>query len=152
MSYQGRSTAARAIGKALNADYAMEGTLRREQNTLHLSAQLIKVADGSSVWGQQFDRDVKEIFQVRSEIARGIAGALSIELSPSEREAAGLDGNYALAQIALAQTYLQRIEWDIDPDPKWIDEAAPLLDKASAIDSIQADLHLGYATLNPDIS
>jgi tetratricopeptide (TPR) repeat protein len=155
---------------------------------LHLSARLIKVADGGSLWGQQFDRDVKEIFQVRSEIVHGIAGALSIELSPSERKtlariptsnldaydyylkgciafdqctsdgnkqaekmfrkAVGLDKNYALAQIGLAQTYLQRIEWDIDPDPKWIDEAAPLLDKASAIDSTQADLHLGYATLH----
>jgi len=188
MSYQGRSTAARAIGKALNADYVMEGTLRREQNMLHLSTRLIKVADGGSVWGQQFDRDVREVFQVRSEIARGIAGALSIELSPSERKALAriptsnldaydyylkgriafdqctsdgnkqaekmfrkavdLDRNYALAQIGLAQTYLQRIEWDIDPDPKWIDEAAPLLDKAAAIDSTQADLHLGYATLH----
>ncbi len=187
LPYRGRSGSARTIGKALNAGYVMEGSVRRDQNQLHLTVQLNKVEDGTSVWTQTFDRDLKDIFQVQGEIARAIAGALSIELSPSEkksltqtsttsldaydlcqkgsqlsderslddnalaekafRKAIALDKNYAPAEIGLAQTYLRRIDWALDDDPKWLDEAESLLDQAAKIDPTAPELYLGYATM-----
>ncbi len=187
MPYEGHATAVRTIGKALNADYVLSGSAHRDRNKLQLSAQLTKIEDGSNVWSKEFNGDVKDVSQFHGEIAKGITGALTFEISSAERKtlarnltangdafdyylrgrlaldlgtaddneqaekffrkAVGSDKTFALAQIGLAQTLLQRIDADFDPDPKWVDQAGPILEKAAA-ESLTVDLHLAWSTLH----
>jgi len=64
------------------------------------------------------------------------------------RKAIALDGSYALALIGLAASYLQRVDWWIDADPQWLDQATTLLDRAAALDTTLAELYCESATLS----
>ncbi len=74
------------ISTRLNADYVLGGSLRRAGNRLRINAQLVDAGRDFPVWGERFDRELKDVFEVQEEIARSIAQALRIKLSPQEEQ------------------------------------------------------------------
>jgi len=74
------------IGQRLHATYMLEGSLRRAGNLLRITAQLVDTGTGHSVWGERYDRKIEDVFEVQEEIARCIAQALRISLTPQEDE------------------------------------------------------------------
>ncbi|HEX3817842.1 MAG TPA: protein kinase [Chthoniobacterales bacterium] len=86
MNYRGVQNA-RAIGRALNVSHVLEGGVRRDGQRVHLNVQLIDTQSDQPIWGEEFDRDLQDVFGVQSEIARDVADALEIELSPEEKAA-----------------------------------------------------------------
>ena len=87
MTYRDRPVTAPEVGRELNAAYVVSGSLRRAGNRLRVSAQLIQTGTGLAVWAERFDRQMEDVFEVQDEIARSIAGALRIKLSPHEAKA-----------------------------------------------------------------
>ena len=75
------------IGQQLGAAYVLTGTLRRAGNRLRISAQLIDTHTDFPLWSERFDREMKDVFEVQDEMARKIAEALRVTLSPQELEA-----------------------------------------------------------------
>jgi len=71
----------REIGARLNVSTVLEGSVRRVGDRVRISAQLISVKDGYRLWGDRFDRDMKDIFAVEDEIADQIARALKVALA-----------------------------------------------------------------------
>jgi serine/threonine protein kinase/Flp pilus assembly protein TadD len=78
------------VGQQLGAAYVITGTLRRAGARLRISAQLVDTATGFSLWSERFDREMKDVFEVQDEMARKIAEALRVTLSPEELEALAL--------------------------------------------------------------
>lgn len=74
----------RAIGGDLQVDAVLEGQIRRTGTRLSIAAQLVNVADGSLVWSERFDREVRDMFAIRDEIAWNIVRSLELTLSPGE--------------------------------------------------------------------
>ena len=74
------------IGARLNADYVLGGTLRRAGNRLRINAQLVDASRDFPVWAERYDRELKDVFEVQEEIARSIAQALRITLTPQEEQ------------------------------------------------------------------
>ena len=70
----------RDIGKALQVQAVLEGTVRRAGDRLRVSAQLTNVNDGLALWSDTYEREAKDVFQVQDDIARQIAGALQLKL------------------------------------------------------------------------
>jgi TolB-like protein len=70
----------RAIGKALGVSNLIEGSVRKDGNKVRITAQLIKAADGTHLWTESYDRELKSIFAVQEEIATAIAGAMQVPL------------------------------------------------------------------------
>ncbi len=68
------------IGRALNVETVLEGSVRKSGNQLRVTAQLINVADGFHLWSQSYDRELSNIFTVQDEIATAIVNALKLEL------------------------------------------------------------------------
>jgi tetratricopeptide (TPR) repeat protein len=64
--------------------------LRRAGNRLRITAQLVDTRTARSVWAERYDRELKDVFEVQDEIARSIAQALRITLSPQEEKAIAL--------------------------------------------------------------
>jgi non-specific serine/threonine protein kinase len=87
MTYRDRPVTAPEVGRELSASYVVSGSLRRAGNRLRVSAQLIQTTTGLAVWAERFDRQMEDVFEVQDEIARSIAGALRIKLSPHEARA-----------------------------------------------------------------
>lgn len=64
------------IGKDLGAQYVLEGGVRRSEQQVAITAQLIQISDQTQVWGESYERDLKELLRMESEVARVIAIAV----------------------------------------------------------------------------
>jgi len=84
LAYRDKPTAPTQVGQDLDATYVLSGSLRRAGNRLRITAQLIETRTRHSVWVERYDREMADVFEVQDEIARKIAQALRITLSPQE--------------------------------------------------------------------
>jgi non-specific serine/threonine protein kinase len=84
LAYRDKPVAPAQIGQDLDAAYVLSGSLRRAGNRLRITAQLIETRSRHSVWVERYDREMADVFEVQDEIARKIAQALRITLSPQE--------------------------------------------------------------------
>jgi serine/threonine protein kinase/Tfp pilus assembly protein PilF len=87
LAYRDRQVTPAQIGQQLKAAYVLAGSLRRAGNRLRINAQLVDTHTDFPLWSERYDREMKDVFEVQDEIARKIAEALRITLSPQEREA-----------------------------------------------------------------
>jgi serine/threonine protein kinase/Flp pilus assembly protein TadD len=86
LPYRDKSVTAPQVGRELNAAYVLSGSLRRAGNRLRITAQLVETHSGHALWAQRFDREMDDVFEVQDEIARNIAQAFRINLSPQEEQ------------------------------------------------------------------
>jgi serine/threonine-protein kinase len=84
-AFKGASQDIRTIGEKLRVRTVLEGSVRRADINLRVTAQLINVADGFHLWSRTYDREMKDVFAVQDEIARAIVNALkgTLESGPS---------------------------------------------------------------------
>jgi TolB-like protein len=82
-----RSVTGPQVGRELSAAFVLSGSLRRAGNRLRITAQLVETRTGHSAWAERYDRELKDVFELQDEIARKLAQALRITLSPQEEKA-----------------------------------------------------------------
>jgi TolB-like protein/DNA-binding winged helix-turn-helix (wHTH) protein len=70
------------VARGLGADFVLDGEVRRANGRIRISAQLVSAADQTSLWGDSFDREIVDEFDVQREVAAHVAGALAIEFLP----------------------------------------------------------------------
>ena len=87
LAFRDKSVTPAQIRDQLGAAYVLTGTLRRAGARLRINAQLVDTKTDFPMWSERFDREMKDVFEVQDEIARKIAEALRITLSPQELEA-----------------------------------------------------------------
>jgi serine/threonine protein kinase/TolB-like protein/Tfp pilus assembly protein PilF len=80
--FQGRQVAIPEIASTLGVANVLEGSVRRDGNTVRVTAQLIRAASGQNLWSQTYERNQKDIFQVQDEIAAAVVAALQLKLLP----------------------------------------------------------------------
>ena len=80
-AFKGRSEDIRKIGDALGVETVLEGSVRKADNKLRITAQLINVADGFRLWSQSFDREMQDVFAIQDDITRAIMAALKLRLA-----------------------------------------------------------------------
>lgn len=86
-SFKGKNANVSAIGEALKVNSVLEGSVRKSANRLRIGVQLINVADGYNLWSEQYDRELKDIFDVQDEIALAVVDALKVTLLGREKAA-----------------------------------------------------------------
>src|SRR6516165_4308810 len=87
LSFRDKPATPAQIGNILRASYVLTGTLRRAGNRLRITTQLVDTQTDFPMWSERYDREMKDVFEVQDEIARKIAEALRVTLSPQELEA-----------------------------------------------------------------
>jgi adenylate cyclase len=83
-AYKGKSADVRTIGRELGVRSVLEGSIRRVNNRVRITAQLINAADSAHLWAERYDRDLTDIFAVQDEVTHHIVDALKIKLTPNE--------------------------------------------------------------------
>jgi len=78
--FGGKDADVREIGKVLQVQTVLEGSVRKSGDKLRITAQLVKTTDGYHLWSRQFDRSLEDIFDIQQEIADSIAESLSVTL------------------------------------------------------------------------
>jgi len=79
-AFKGKNTDLREIGRALGVAHILEGSVRKAQNRVRITAQLINVEDGYHLWSDTFDRELDDIFAIQEEIATRVVGELTSAL------------------------------------------------------------------------
>jgi non-specific serine/threonine protein kinase len=87
LAFRDQSVTPQMVGQKLGASYVLTGTLRRSGARLRINAQLVDTHTDFPLWSERFDREMKDVFEVQDEMARKIAEALRVTLSPEELEA-----------------------------------------------------------------
>src|SRR5437667_1959136 len=85
-SYKGKDVDPRKIGNDLGVHAVLMGRLIQQGDNLTIRTELVNVADGTDLWGQQYNRKLADVFAVQEEIAKEISEKLSLKLSGAERQ------------------------------------------------------------------
>jgi len=88
--FKGKTDDSKTIGEKLGVYYLLEGSVRKSADRVRIAVALIKSADGANVWSETYDRELKDIFAVQSEIAGAVAKQLKVALLGNNGQAAQL--------------------------------------------------------------
>ena len=86
LAFRDKPVTAQQVGQQLDAGYVLEGSIRRAGNRVRITAQLVEVSTRHPVWAERYDRQLEDVFAIQEEIARSIAQALRITLTPHEEK------------------------------------------------------------------
>jgi serine/threonine protein kinase/tetratricopeptide (TPR) repeat protein len=86
LAFRDKPVTALQVGQQLGAGYVLEGSIRRSGNRVRITAQLVEVSTRHSVWAERYDRQLEDVFAIQEEIARSIAQALRVTLTPQEEK------------------------------------------------------------------
>jgi TolB-like protein/Tfp pilus assembly protein PilF len=85
MRYKGTAMPLPAIGRELNVDAVVEGSVRRAGDRVRVSAQLVHAATDRHLWARSYERDARDVLSLQTEVARAIAEEIQVTLTPKER-------------------------------------------------------------------
>ncbi len=140
-AFKNKNIDVREIGKILDVETLLEGSVRKSGSRLRITAKLAKVSDGSLLWLKSYDRELEDIFSIQENIAENVATSLQGVLTNKEKEAIRrpettlevyeyyLKGWYLLHQLVLR-------------------ESAKMFEKAIELDSSYAPAYAGLADAN----
>ncbi len=86
LAFRDKPVTAQQVGQQLGAAYVLEGSIRRAGSRVRITAQLVEASTRHSVWAERYDRQLEDVFAIQEEIARSIAQALRITLTPQEEK------------------------------------------------------------------
>ena len=84
-TYKGRPVKVKQVAEELGVRYVLEGSVRKSENRVRITAQLIDATTGHHLWSERYDRDLKDIFAVQDEITMKIVTALQVKLTEGEQ-------------------------------------------------------------------
>ncbi|CAN5713153.1 adenylate/guanylate cyclase domain-containing protein [soil metagenome] len=88
--FKGKTDDSRTIGQKLGVYYLLEGSVRKSADRVRIAVALIKAGDGANVWSGTYDRELKDIFALQSEIAGAVAKQLKVALLGNSGQTAPL--------------------------------------------------------------
>jgi adenylate cyclase len=85
-TYKGKAVKPDQVSRELGVRYMLEGSVRKANNRVRITAQLVDTTTGGHLWAERYDRDLQDIFAVQEEIAQRITAALALQLTQQEAE------------------------------------------------------------------
>jgi TolB-like protein/Flp pilus assembly protein TadD len=109
--FKGKSDDSRTIGEKLGVTNLLEGSVRKQGDRVRIVAELINAADGRALWSETYDRELKDVFAVQSEIATAVTEQLKIKLlgAPAKSDAAPSNDNLAAYNALQQGTFYFRL-------------------------------------------
>ena len=136
-AFKGKPRAIREVGKQLDADYILEGSVLRSGRELRISVRLVRVRDDFPMWSGKFDRDVSQALAIQQELSRGIVNSLRLTLGRGRRKYETSADAYDL--------YLRARALQVSLPWNGADESIGPLEQAVAADRSFAPAHAALA-------
>jgi TolB-like protein/Flp pilus assembly protein TadD len=131
------------IAKLLNVDAVVEGSVVRENNRIHVTAQLIRAATDEHFWSETYDREMRDALTLQSELAQTIAEKVAVTLNGQEQQ------RLAAARLVAPEVYESylkgRFELDRASDRAEMEKSVAWFDEAVRQDPTFAPAYLGLA-------
>ena len=137
-SFKGTSADIPTVGRKLNVGAVLEGSVRKSESRVRVTAQLIDAVTGYHMWSENFDREFKDVIALQSEIALAVSSALEVRLLGNAKEVRTPGGtlNPKALDFFLRGRAGERIQ-----DEKNLRAALAALDEAVALDPAFANAH-----------
>jgi adenylate cyclase len=142
-SYKGKSPRITDVGRELDVNYVLEGSVRKSGSRARITAQLIETASGTHLWAERFDRELADVFAVQDEVVHAIVGVI-----PGQVDRASLEGikrktpaNYTAYDLEL------RGRWALYHTSEGLVVAREWLERAIAADPGYALAHASLANV-----
>ncbi len=84
-TYKGKAVKVKQVAEELGVRYVLEGSVRKSENHVRVTAQLIDALTGKHLWAERYDKDLKELFAIQDEITLEIIRALQVNLTEGEQ-------------------------------------------------------------------
>ncbi len=144
-AFKNKQADIREIGRKLNVETLLEGSIRKAGNRLRITAQLIKVDDGSHLWAERYDREMKDVFTIQDEISLAILDNLKVKLLGETKPmiAERHSGNLEAYNLYLKGTFC----WQM-LTPEGFTRASEYFEQALRRDPDYALVYIGLAAIN----
>jgi len=140
-SFKGKNLDVREIGKTLDVNTLLEGSVRKADNRLRVTTKLVRVSDGSHLWSNRYDCVLEDVFSIQENIAANVATALKGLLTNKEKEV-----------IRRPETIIEAYEYFLKGRQHLhqldLDESKKMFEKAVGLDSRYAPAYAGLAAVH----
>jgi serine/threonine-protein kinase len=113
-SFKGRNVEVGEIARRLNVGSILEGSVRKEGDHVRITAQLINAVTGFQLWSKSYDRDLKGVLKLQSEVASQVSAALKatlLDASGAPLDSGGTDNPQAFDAYLRGETLIAKGEW-----------------------------------------
>ncbi len=140
--FKGKSADSAAIGQKLGVANLIEGSVRKQGDRVRIVAELISAADGRSLWSETYDRELKDVFAVQTEIAKSVAEQMKVKLLGERQQS---DAAPSTENLAAHNAVLQADFYFKQLTPESVQRAIQFLEEAVRLDPNYA---FAYAKLS----
>ncbi|MET1084470.1 MAG: winged helix-turn-helix domain-containing protein, partial [Burkholderiales bacterium] len=89
-TYKGKSVNVKQVAKELGVRYVLEGSVRREGDSVRINARLVDALGGQHLWAERYDGSIRDVFALQDKVIRQIVAALAVSLTHDEQTRVGL--------------------------------------------------------------
>ena len=145
-TYKGKALKVQEISRQLGVKYVLEGSVRKADNQVRITAQLVDATTGDHIWAEHYDRALRDIFSLQDEIVRRIVTTLNLQLTLEER---GVLFKKRTENQEAYDDFLRALEYTLSITKDGNEKARQELEKAIALDPKYSDAHaeLGWVYL-----
>ncbi len=142
MRYAGKNPDPKQVGRDLNVDAVLTGTIQQTGDMLSIDAELVNAADDSQIWGEQISENTSNVSMLQQDIVRDISDKLRVKLTPAEQQ------QMSQAPTENSEAYRAYVlglnEW-VKLTPQSTQQAMNYFQQAIASDPKYADAYAGLA-------
>lgn len=143
-TYKGKHVDLKQVGCELGVRYVLEGSVQRAGDRMRINIQLIDAETGNHLWGERFDKQIADLFDMQDEIGARLAGQLGTELVTVEaRRAARGPHPDSMDLYFQGMAYLNR-----GTDPESLSKARPFFEAALRLDAANVEAMVGMADVD----
>ncbi len=147
--YKGSKLTAQEIGRELNADYLVQGSVRRWSDRVRITVQLIQAHDQTDLWTESYDRELNDVIAAQDSVVRSIASQIHIALT--EEQKTGLSNSRQIPPEAYLAYLKGRYYWNKRTGDS-IQKAEPYFQQAIDSDPTYAAAYSGLADCNSGLA
>jgi TolB-like protein/lipopolysaccharide biosynthesis regulator YciM len=137
-TYKGKAAKVQDVGRELGVAYVLEGSVRKSDNKLRITAQLVDTTGGNHLWAERYDRPLEDIFALQDEIVRKIVTTLKLQLRLEQQ---GWGARKHTDNLEAYDYYLRGLEYASSYSKEGNAQARQLWEKAVALDPEYAEAY-----------
>jgi TolB-like protein/class 3 adenylate cyclase len=145
--YKGKPVDIRQIGRDLNVEYVLEGSIQPMDERIRVTAQLVEADSGSHIWSERYDRPVEDLFAVQNDVTQRIAATIAGSEGAVAEAERNLIRRKPPANLTAFDAYLLGVEAKHEVTKESLIEAEGLFRKAIELDPQLARAYYGLATV-----
>ncbi|MBR0776734.1 winged helix-turn-helix domain-containing protein [Bradyrhizobium diazoefficiens] len=143
-TYRGRHVDLKQVGRELGVHYVLEGSVQRAGSRMRINVQLIDTENGSHLWGERFDKEIADLFDMQDEIGARLANQLGTELVTVEASRAARTPHPDSMDLYFqGMAYLHR-----GTDPASLSQARTFFEQALRLDAGNVEAMVGMADVD----